>query len=287
LVGFEGKFRRGTVSAATHVNWFYPVAIGVKFIRDKTTMALGKDTFGINKTELNQKISKIINNHRAGSKIIGEPKEFLLRCCRLTEKWDKLANDPETVVYLRNIDIAGGRKIKMIVLERGCTQQPVPKAQLVSALYPPKKTAATATPEEKHFNMVRVAMRGGITHQLKQFRDWVELPIECSLTGRKIRPGVATDVDHVGMTFSEIADSFIREKCLKYSAIVLCGAPTAKRFKDVELWSEWISYHQAKARYSLVCASANRSKGADGYTTDPELLGSFSKEDPEDLSLDF
>jgi hypothetical protein len=175
----------------------------------------------------------------------------------------------------------------MIVLERGTTKQPIPKQKLVDALYPPKKTAATATPEEKHFNMVRVAMRGGIAHQLKAFRDWVELPIECSLTGRRIRPGVATDVDHVGVTFSEIADSFIREKCLKYSAIVLCGPPTAKRFKDVELWSEWISYHQAKARYSLVCASANRSKGSDGYETDRELLGSFAKETPEDFSLDF
>jgi hypothetical protein len=43
----------------------------------------------------------------------------------------------------------------------------------------------------------------------------------------------------------------------------------------------------AKARYSITLSSANRSKGADGYTTDPELLGTFAKEDPEDLALDF
>jgi hypothetical protein len=89
------------------------------------------------------------------------------------------------------------------------------------------------------------------------------------------------------MTFSEICDEFIREKCLNYSRIVLCGPPTAKRFKDEVLWEQWVAFHLQKARYSLTLASANRSKGADGYTTDPTLLGTFSKEDPEDLALDF
>jgi hypothetical protein len=250
-------------------------------------MALGKDTFGLTKAQFNEKISRIIQNFRASSKLIGEPKEFVLRCCRLTEQWGKLANDPDVVVYLRNIDTAGGRKVKMLSLERGTTRQPVPKAKLVDALYPVKKIATTATTEEKHYNSVKSAMRRAITPQLKVFRDWVDLPIICPLTGRKIRQGMRTDVDHVGMTFSEIADTFIQGNGLKYSDITLKGPPTAKVFSDSELWCEWIDYHQAKARYSLVCASANRSKGADGYTTDPELLGSFSKEDPEDLSLDF
>jgi hypothetical protein len=250
-------------------------------------MTLGRDTFGLNKTEFNEKIGRVIKNFRANSKLVGEPKEFVLRCCRLTEKWSKLANDAETVVYLRNIPTAGGRKVKMLTLERSGTQQPVPKQKLVDTLYPPKKISTSATIEEKHYNSVKSSMRRAIAPQLKAFRDWVELPVVCPLTGRKIRPGVVTDVDHVGMTFSEIADSFMSEKCLKYSAVILCGPPTAKRFKDNELWEEWIEYHQQKARYSLVCASANRSKGADGYATDPTLLGSFSKEDPEDLSLDF
>jgi hypothetical protein len=210
-----------------------------------------------------------------------------LRCCKLTEQWGKMAADPEVVVYLRNLDIAGGRKVKMISLERGSTRQPVPKAKLVGALYPAKKVATSATPEEKHYNSVKAAMRQGIAPQLKQFRDWVDGQVVCAITGKKIRPGMRTDVDHVGMTFSEIADAFVREKSLKYSAIVLCGPPTAKRFKDGELWCEWIDYHKTKARYSLVCASANRSKGSDGYVTDKELLGTFAKDDPEDLSLDF
>jgi hypothetical protein len=249
--------------------------------------SLGKDTFGINKTEFGQKIGRIIKNFRANSKLIGEPKDFVIRACKLTERWGKLANDPETIVYLRNIDIAGGRKVKVISLERGGTQQPVPKQKLTDELYPVKRIATSATPEEKHFNNVRVAMRNGVYYQLKAFRDSCQLPIICSISGRKILPGNRTDVDHCGKTFSEIADDFIREKCLKYSLITLKGPPTAKVFADQELWCQWVQYHLQNARFALTLASANRSSGAKGYCTDPELLGSFAKETPEDLALDF
>jgi hypothetical protein len=250
-------------------------------------MTLGKDTFNLNKSEFNQKLSKIITNHRAGSKIIGEPKEFIIRCCKLSDRWAKLANDPETLVYLRYNEIAGGRRIKMIHLERGTTKQPVPKNQLVDALYPTKKIATTATPEERHYNLCKQAMRGGIFYQLKAFRDACGDGVVCSITGKKIRPGMRTDVDHIGLTFSEIADNFIREKCLNYSLITLKGPPTAKVFSDRDLWEQWVAYHLQHARYSLTLASANRSKGCGDYQTPAELYGSFKAEDPDDLDLDF
>jgi hypothetical protein len=250
-------------------------------------MSLGKDTFNLNKTEFSEKLSRIIKNFRANSKLIGEPKEFVLRCCKLTERWSKLANDPEVVIYLRNIDTAGGRKVKVISLERGSTRQPVPKAKLIDELYPVKRIATSATPEEKHYNAVKAAMRGGIYYQLKCYRDSVNLPIICCITGKKVLPGMKTDVDHVGMTFSEIADRFVESKGLKYTDIILKGPPTAKVFKDNELWQQWVAYHLEHARFALTLASGNRSKGADGYSTDPELIGSFAKETPEDLALDF
>jgi hypothetical protein len=250
-------------------------------------MTLGKDTFGISKTEFSQKLGKIVQNFRANSRVIGEPREFILRACKLTEQWGKMAADPEVVVYLRNLDIAGGRKVKMVSLERGGTKQPVPKQKLLDALYPPKKIATSATPEEKHYNAVKAAMRGGITYQLRAYRDSCSLPCVCYLSGKQIRPGMKTDIDHIGMTFSEICDEFIREKCLKYSLVTLKGPPTAKVFADSELWGQWVAFHMAKARYSLTLASANRSKGCGDYVTPRELLGTFSKEDPEDLALDF
>ena len=250
-------------------------------------MTLGKDTFGLTKTEFNEKIGRIIQNFRSNSKLIGEPKDFVLRCCKLTERWAKLANDPDVIVYLRSVDTAGNRKVKMISLERGTTRQPVPKAKLVDELYPVKRTARTASPEEKHYNAVKAAMRGGIYYQLKSYRDTVNLPIVCSLTGKKIRQGMRTDVDHIGMCFSEIADKFIEYHGMKYSDIVLKGPPTGKVFKNEELWKQWVAFHLEHARFSLVCASGNRSKGSDGYTTNPDLVGSFAKTSPEDLALDF
>ena len=250
-------------------------------------MSIGQETFGMTKKEFTEKYTRIVNNHRASSKLVGEPRDFVLRACRLSPQYEKLATDPEVVVYLRNIDTAGGRKVKMVSLERGGSKQPIPKAKLVDFLYPPKKMACTATPEESHYNKVRASMRNAIHHQLKEFRDSCRLPIVCYLTGMKIRPGSRTDVDHIGATFSELADSFVEMKGLCYSDITLKGPPTGKVFKDEILWREWTQYHLEKARYALTLASANRSKGSDGYKTKVELIGSFSKEDPEDLALDF
>ena len=250
-------------------------------------MSIGKDTFNLNKTQYIERLARIILNHRAGSRLIGEPAEFLLRSCRLTEQWGKLAGDPAVLVYLRNVELAGGRKVKMLVLERGTTKQPVPKAKLVEALYPTKKTVATATAEEKHFNDVKSAMRNATHQQLKKFRDAVKFPVVCHITGKNIRLGQKTDIDHIGMPFSELADRFVSSKSLKYSDITLVGPPNNKSFRDKQLWGEWVAFHLQHARYALVHASANRSKGSDGYTTPEELYGSFAAEDPNDLSLDF
>ena len=248
---------------------------------------LGFDTFKLNKTQFSEKLGTIIKNHRAASKIIGEPREFILRCCRLSDTWSKLANDPETSVCLRNIDTAAGRKVKMLSLERGMTRQPVPKAKLIDALYPAKKIATTATPEEKHFNAVKAAMRYTIKHQLQAFRDTVCLPTICCLTGKKIRPYDKTDVDHVGLSFAELADRFVAAQNLKYTDITLKGPVTAKIFTDALLRAAWIDFHEENAKFALVCSSANRSKGSDGYSVDSALIGSFQSEDPEVLALDF
>ena len=130
-------------------------------------------------------------------------------------------------------------------------------------------------------------MRNAVSYQLKGFRDLQALPVMCYLTGKHIRKGMKADVDHVATPFSQLCDLFLTEKNLKYVDVALCGPPTAKKFKDEALWQEWREYHQDRARFSLVCASANRSKGSDGYSTPEELYGSFKAETEEDLSLDF
>jgi hypothetical protein len=211
----------------------------------------------------------------------------VLRSCKLTSQWGKLGAAPDALVYLRNVELAGGRKVKMLSLEVGGTRQPVSKAKLVEALYPTKKTAATATAEEKHFNAVKGAMRNATHYQLKAFRDAVKYPVVCCITGKSIRLGMKTDIDHVGMPFSEIADRFVASKGLKYTDITLMGPPSGKSFRDKQLWGEWVSFHLLHARFALVCSSANRQKGASGYETPIELYGSFSAETEEDLSLDF
>ena len=250
-------------------------------------MSIGKTTFNLNKGEYSEKLGRIINNHRANSRIIGEPREFILRSCRLTEQWLKLSNDPEVLVYLRNIDIAGGHKVKMLSLEVKTTKQPISKSKLVDALYPVKKIKTSATPEEKHYNAVKAAMRNAVLKQLKSFRALATMPTECYLTGKVLRKGNRTDVDHVGCSFAELADSFMVLNDLRYTDVALVGPPTGKKFKDSTLWLGWQDFHEERAEFALVCASANRRKGCGDYATPSELYGSFASENPESLSLDF
>ena len=259
----------------------------VNFYSHTKQMTPGKTTFSLNKSEYSDKIGRIISNHRVGSRLIGEPAEFVLRSCRLTEQWGKLSSDPAVLVYLRNVELAGGRKVKMLSLERGTTKQPIAKAKLVEALYPTKKTVTTATAEEKHFNSVKSAMRNAVAMQLKKFRDSVKYPCVCCITGKSIRLGQKTDIDHVGIPFSELADRFVSSKNLKYTDISLVGPPSGKSFSDKQLWEEWTMFHLQHAKFAMVCASANRSKGCGSYQTPVELYGSFKAKDSEDLSLDF
>ena len=248
---------------------------------------LAKDTFGLNKGQFTERLGRVIDTHRANSRIIGEPAQFVLRACRLSDRWAKMAHDPECVVYVRYQELAGGRRVKMLSLERGKSKQPVPKAKLVESLYPTKKIATTATLEEKHFNAVKAAMRRGVEQQLKSYKSGLQYPIECFITGRRLIRGTRVDVDHIIKPFAQLADEFIGENMLTYCDVVLCGPPSAKKFKDEGLWAAWKEYHQEHARYAIVCASANRSKGAAGYATPVELIGSFKPSADDEIDLDF
>jgi len=246
-----------------------------------------QETLGLNKGEFTKKVGRIIDNNRANSRLIGEPRDFILRVCRLSARWEKLAQKTDTQVYLRYFDMAGGRRVKMISLEGGGAKQPVPKAKLVEALYPTKKIATTATLEEKHFNAVKAAMRRGVEQQLRDYKATTSYPIECLVTGRLLRKGTRVDVDHHGKPFAQLADEFIMENMMTYAEIILHGPPTAKKFKDEILWDSWKKYHREHARFAIVCASANRSKGAAGYATPVELLGTFKPQAEDEIDLNF
>ena len=246
-----------------------------------------KETLNLNKTQFTEKLVSIINNNRANSRLIGSPLEFILRVCKLSERWGKLAQKPDTKVFLRYFEMAGGRKVKMISLEGGGAKQPVPKAKLVEALYPAKKIATTATIEEKHFNAVKAAMRNGVANQLADYKATVQYPIECKITGRRLIRGTKVDIDHCNKPFAQIADEWLNYSLLTYAEIILSGPPNNKRIKDDALWESWKSWHKIHASFAIVCASANRSKGAAGYATPVELIGSFKPVSDDEIDLDF
>lgn len=248
---------------------------------------IGKETFGLNKGEFSDKLSRIVNQYRAGSKIIGKPRDFIITACRLADRFSKVANEEGTEVVVENFP-CGPRKVRMVVLRRADGfKQPVPKNQLVDQLYPPRVTKRAPNLERKHVTAVRAAMRQLVDCQLRAYRKTLQYPIECYVTGRQLRPGMRVDIDHLGKPFVQIADEWLESLGLTYCDMALVGPPNLKRFKEPKYNDAWPLYHEDNARLIAVCAAANRSKGASGYETPSERVGSFAKTSDEEVDLDF
>lgn len=248
-------------------------------------MTLGKDTFSLTKGEFSEKFSRIVNAHRAGSKLIGQPRDFVITACRLASKFSKVANETDVEVRLENYP-CGPRKVKMIVLKRtDGFKQPVPKNQLVDQLYPPRVTKRAPNLERKHVTAVRAAMRQLVDSQLRAYRKTLQYPLECHVTQKQLRPGMRVDIDHLGRPFVQIADEWVASLDLTYCDLALVGPPNLKRFKDKALNDAWPLYHEDHARLIAVCAAANRSKGSGDYTTPSEVIGSFEKKTDEEIDL--
>jgi hypothetical protein len=250
-------------------------------------MTLGKDTFSLTKGEFSEKFSRIVNAHRAGSKLIGQPRDFVITACRLASKFSKVANEADVEVRLENYP-CGPRKVKMIILKRADGfKQPVPKNQLVDQLYPPRVTKRAPNLERKHVTAVRAAMRQLVDYQLRAYRKTLQYPLECQVTGKQLRPGMRVDIDHLGKPFVQIADEWVASLDLTYCDFVLVGPPNLKKFKDKALNDAWPLYHEDHARLIAVCAAANRSKGSGDYTTPSEVIGSFEKKTEDEIDLKF
>ena len=250
-------------------------------------MSIAKETLGLNKGEFNKKIGEIITNHRVGAKIIGKPKEFVLIACRLTERYSKVANEDGVEVRMKNMHI-GPRKVKCLHLKRkDGREQPVMKGQLVDQLYPAKTIKTSASPEKKNALAVRSAMRQMVDYQLRAFRQCVRMPAECVHTGKIIRMGIKWDVDHIGKPFVQMCDEWVALHNMSYTDLALMGPPNLKRFRDTKLQKHWVLYHETHATLAPATAKANRAAGSGEYQASEALLGSFSKEDPDDIDMDF
>jgi hypothetical protein len=130
-------------------------------------------------------------------------------------------------------------------------------------------------------------MRQLVDAQLRRYRSSLEYPIECHVTGKSLRPGMRVDIDHLGKPFVQLADEWVNSLGITYCDLTLCGPPNLKRFKEAKYNDAWQIFHEDNARLIAVCAAANRSKGASGYETPSDVLGSFAKTSDEEIDLAF
>ena len=250
-------------------------------------MSAAKTALGLGKGEFQKKIGNIVDAHRANTKLIGKPRDFVITACRLSDRFSKVANEVGVEVRLKNLQ-AGPRKVKVIVLKRpDGFEQPVPRGQLVDQLYPPRKTVRHASPEKKHSQAVRGAMRTAVDIQLRDYRKTLQYPVTCYHTEKMIRRGMRVDIDHIGKPFVQLCDEFMAANKLTYCDVPLIGPPNLKKFKDQVLWRAWQLFHEMHARLAPSLPRANRGAGAGTYEASEELVGSFERKDNEDIDMTF
>lgn len=250
-------------------------------------MSAAKEALGLNKGEFTKKLGNVVDAHRANTKIIGKPRDFVLTACRLSSRFSKMANEPNVEVRLRNMKV-GPRNVKVLHLKReDGFEQPVPRGQLTAELYPPRKTVNHARPEKKHAMAVRAAMRTAVDYQLRQFRKSVRLPAECVHTHKPIRLGIKWDVDHIGKPFVQLCDEWVEMQGLTYIDLSLKGPPNLKKFKDDKLQSHWILWHETHATLAPALSRANRSVGSGLYEANESIIGSWETQDGEGIDLNF
>jgi len=249
-------------------------------------MSVAKEALGLGKGDFAKKISNIVDAHRANSRIIGKPKDFVLTACRLSDKFSEVANRPEVEVRISYWRV-GPRKVKVIVLKQGGKEYPVPKGKLVDSLYPARKTVNHAPPEKKHAAAVRAAMRQYVDYQLRDYRKTLKYPVTCFHTEATIRVGMRLDVDHVNKPFLQLCDEFVAGENMKYVDIAIVGPPNLKRFKDQKLGKAWVLYHEMHARLAPSTPKANRSAGSGEYQASEALYGTFAGDTEDDVDLSF
>lgn len=243
--------------------------------------------FSLTKKDFTQKLSKIINSYRSGTRIIGPARDFVLTSLKLSDRFFTISEKPGLEIYIKNWQ-CGPRKVKMIVAKQENGKEiPISKQKLVDSLYPPKQRSNKPSIEKQHSLKVRAMMRQLVDYQLREYRKSLQFPTECWETKRQILASTRIDIDHIGKPFMQLADEFLTSLELTYSEIEMVGPPNLKKFKQPELNFLWKEFHQEYARLAPVLFSVNRSKGSRGYETPEHLLGSFKPSSPEEIDLDF
>jgi hypothetical protein len=241
------------------------------------------------KKGFSERVTNLVETYRAGSKVLGSQRDFILGALRQSPKYTKSANDPNAEVFVK-LWKCGPRKVKMVVLRLPNGKEiPIPKKQLLDSLYPPqrKPRANTPTVEKQYAIKMRSTMRQLVDDQLRSYRSSLDFPLECWESNRRITRDTKFDIDHIGKPFVQIADEWLDHLGLTYSELVLVGPPNLKRFKDTGLNQSWKNWHMVESRLAPVLSSVNRSKGCGDYSTPEHLYGSFKVKSENEIDLEF
>lgn len=212
------------------------------------------------KSQVNKFISDVTKDkYEIGDYLDSTDTSITLEILALSSKFSNItANKDYYKFKVDNYRIASGRKVRMLWACHGKHCMPIPKSQLMSSIWPPKKKQ---TKEQIHLAQFKQAARQIIGRQIKKFREGIELPISCPISKKKLSNWSSIHIDHIE-PFSKLLEEWLDLNNLNPYEIALVGPATNKNFKDESLIRSWYEFHEKRAQLQAVYSKANLSKGA-------------------------
>lgn len=210
-----------------------------------------------------QILKEIIKSTRLNCKMNDENTKRFINILKHSSAYGNIYLNADKYFFkVANYTIANGKRVRMIFACLKYNEQcmPISKTKLLDSIYGKKKK----TEQQKiasYISDVKAAARNEIDYQIREYRETVELPIRCPLSGRKLTNWSNIHVDHKD-PFIDLFMDWLDMLGINPIDIVLDGPATNRRFRSEELKQSWRNYHNDNAILQAVSRKANLRKGA-------------------------
>lgn len=216
------------------------------------------DGIQYNKTSFGKKWSEIVASYEPGLRVSEADARFLADCCGRIDRYARIMARGKVGFRIVNKSF-NGKRVKGVVLitPNSSHEVWVSKGNVVQMLFP--RHALPDPGKENRRNVLR-ALRSIVEPQIRQYRARVRSskPVKSSVTGKPILGPY--HVDHV-YPFSKLVEEWCRDNGYDLETLaVKCRGATCK-LSSVEIAEDWFNYHMLNAKFQVLDASENLSKG--------------------------
>jgi hypothetical protein len=215
-----------------------------------------------NKSQFGKEWSRIVSQYEVGTTLSNSDKRFVSEVCAKVDRFRRVLNRYN--VEFRIVQkVFNGRKVKGLVIASTSSRYEVwiGKSYLMDRLFPKKNLPDPGKVNRK--NALR-ALRNIIEPQVELYRRRVSNNpvIRSDFSGKPILGPY--HVDHV-YPFIRLVEEWCRDNGIDLERVPVKCKGVSCKLESVEMSESWFEYHSVKAKFQVLDASENISKGSRYY----------------------